>query len=295
MTAICETNQATPAVLTRLGRKQRTLSKTAVIEGEGLFTGKYVRMTLHPAPENTGIVFKRVDLPESVQIPARLGFVKDALRCTMLSSGQVSVQTIEHFMAACYGMGIDNLLVEINGPEVPILDGSAKDFAALFKELGVQEQNSQIRELQVVKPIYFSQGDIHMVALPSDEFRVSFTLHYPNSSLLQSQFYSIALTPEVFETEIAPCRTFAFYEEIAPLIEKGYIKGGGLKNALIIREEMIINPEGVRFPEEMVRHKVLDVIGDLSLIGSGLLAHIIAIRSGHASNIKLAQKILESS
>ena len=135
---------------------------------------------------------------------------------------------------------------------------------------------------------------LHLVALPCDEFRVDFTLHYPNSSLLQAQFYSTVVTPEIFEAEIASCRTFAFYEEIAPL-NKGYIKGGGLKSALIIREEMIINPEGVRFPEEMVRHKVLDVIGDLSLMGSGLLAHVIAIRSGHCSNIKLAQKILESS
>jgi len=261
------------------------------LDGVGLFTGEKVTLTLCPAPPHTGILFKRVDLASQPFLPAKLDYVRGTPRCTVIGHNDVCVQTVEHLLSTLSAYQIDNLIIEIQGSEVPICDGSSKCFVELIEQVGVQELEERCPIYRLTEPLFWSQGDIHLIALPSDEYRISYTLHYPHSSFLRAQYYSVQINEKNFKTEIAPSRTFSLYEEIAVLLEKGLLKGGSLENAVIIRDDRVINPEGVRFPEEMVRHKILDVIGDLSLIGHSFVAHIIAIRSGHASNNAFAKKL----
>ncbi len=270
---------------------QKTIENEAFASGVGLFTGEKVSLKILPAPPNTGIVFQRVDLPGKPEIPARLSFVREAPRCTRLASEKMSIHMVEHLLSAFGGMGIDNARVEVEGPEVLAADGSAKLFVELIEKARTEVQKVPRKFLKISEPIYWSEGEVHVIALPANEFRVSYTLHYPQSPLLRSQFYTISLSPDRFKNEIAPCRTFSLYEEILPFIEKGLIKGGGLENALVIKGDQIMNPEGARFSDEMVRHKILDLIGDLSLVGYPILGHIISVRSGHSSNITFAKMI----
>jgi UDP-3-O-[3-hydroxymyristoyl] N-acetylglucosamine deacetylase len=269
--------------------KQKTLSRDASISGIGLFTGEKATLKICPALPNTGIVFQRVDLPGKPELPATLSFVREAPRCTRLASEKASIHMVEHLLSALYAMGVDNARIELDGPEVPAGDGSALLFVDLIEKAGLKTQDSLRKTLKISQPLYWSEGDIHLVALPAEEFRLSYTIYYPHSPLLRSQYFSITLSPENFKKEIASCRTFSLYEEIIPFIEKGLIKGGGLENALVIKGDQIMNPGGARFPDEMVRHKILDLIGDLSLLGAILRAHVIAIRSGHASHIAFAK------
>jgi UDP-3-O-[3-hydroxymyristoyl] N-acetylglucosamine deacetylase len=273
--------------------KQRTLQRAVGISGIGLFTGEKVNIRLCPAQENTGIVFQRTDLPGRPFLPAKLNYVQGTPRCTIIGDQGASVQTVEHLLSALSGCGIDNLLIEISGAEVPILDGSSRGFVELIELAGSTEQEDLKHFYRLNAPLFWSQNEVHLVALPSDEYRISYTLHYPGSALLRSQFYSFVVTPENYKREIASSRTFSLYEEIAPMIERGLIKGGSLENAVIVKNDAVVNPEGVRFPDEMVRHKILDAIGDLSLVAVPFLAHIIAIRSGHSSNTAFARELLE--
>lgn len=273
------------------GEMQKTIKNEVLASGVGLFTGEKVSLKILPAPPNTGIVFQRVDLPGKPEIPATLSFVREAPRCTRLANQKVSIHMVEHLLSALGGMGIDNAKIEVEGPEILAADGSAKLFVELIEKAGSEIQNIPRKMLKISEPIYWSEGEVHLIALPANEFRISYTLHYPQSSLLRSQFYTIALDPERFKGEIAPCRTFSLYEEILPFIEKGLIKGGGLENALVIKGDEIMNPEGARFSDEMVRHKILDLIGDLSLVGVRIMGHIISVRSGHSSNIAFAKMI----
>ncbi len=246
-------------------------------------------MILQPAEAGHGIVFQRTDLPKKPLIPARLDYVKATPRCTILGHGDIEVQTVEHFLSAMSALGIDNLLVQLSGPEVPIGDGSALPFIELVQPAKKRDVKTQKKYATVRSPVYFSKNDVSLIALPSDEFRISYTLHYPQSSFIGSQFYSFTFGEAQFVQEIAPSRTFCLYAEIAALLEQGAIRGGGLESAVVIKDEKVANPEGLRFPDEMVRHKILDLIGDLYLLGNPLLAHIIAIRSGHAANIEFAR------
>ncbi len=280
--------------LTKLGsvHAQKTIRKEVIASGIGLFTGEKVSLKILPAPPDTGIVFQRMDLPGKPEIPARLSFVREAPRCTRLATGNASLYMVEHLLSACGALGIDNARIEVEGPEILAADGSAKLFVELIEKADLEVQKAPRRLLKITRPVYWSEGEVHLVALPAEEFRLSYTMHYPQSPLLRSQFYTFALSPERFKEEIAPCRTFSLYEEILPFIEKGMIKGGGLENALVIKGGEIMNPGGARFPDEMVRHKILDLIGDLSLIGAPILGHIISIRSGHSSNVAFAKKIV---
>ncbi|MBX7067244.1 MAG: UDP-3-O-acyl-N-acetylglucosamine deacetylase [Parachlamydiales bacterium] len=270
---------------------QKTIKNEVLASGIGLFTGEKVSLKIVPAPANTGIVFKRTDLPGKPEIPAHLTFVREAPRCTRLADSKTSIHMVEHLMSALAGLGIDNAFIEVEGPEILAADGSAKLFVELISKAGLKELNAPRKFLKITKPIYWSDKEVHLIGLPADEFRISYTMHYPQSALLKSQFYTVSLNPETFKEEIAPCRTFSLYEEILPFIEKGMIKGGGLENALVIKGDHIMNPEGARFPDEMVRHKILDLIGDLKLIGMPILGHIISVRSGHSSNIAFAKII----
>jgi UDP-3-O-[3-hydroxymyristoyl] N-acetylglucosamine deacetylase len=194
-------------------------------------------------------------------------------------------------LAALAAFGVDNILIQVDGPEIPIFDGSSIEFVSMIEESGVAYLDSDAPVLSIQKPVYWSQGDIHIVAIPSDEYRISYTLCYPQSELIKSQFYSFLVSPEAFKNEIASSRTFSLYEEIMPFIEKGFLKGGSLDNAVIIKDHKVMNPDGLRHSDEMVRHKILDMLGDLFLLGFNLKAHIIAIRSGHYANNAFAKEL----
>jgi UDP-3-O-[3-hydroxymyristoyl] N-acetylglucosamine deacetylase len=273
---------------------QKTIEREVSASGIGLFTGEKVSLKICPAPSNSGIVFKRTDLPGEPDIPALLSFVREAPRCTRLAKGKTSVLMVEHLLSALYAYGIDNARIEVEGPELPAADGSAQLFVDLIEKTGVVVQDASRQYVRVTQPIYWSEGEVFLIALPSQEFRLSYTMHYPHSPLLRSQYYSFALQSLRYKAEIAPCRTFSLYEEIVPFIENGIIKGGGLENALVIQGGRILNPEGARFEDEMVRHKILDLIGDLALIGAPLVAHVIAVRSGHSSNVAFAKTIAKT-
>ncbi len=272
--------------------RQKTIKTSVSLSGTGLFTGTKVNLRICPADVDQGIVFQRIDLPSKPKIAANIAFVRETPRCTILGNEEVVIQTVEHILAAINAYGIDNLLIEIDGPEIPIFDGSSFPFTEMIEKAGVCEQAKEKLIRRITKPVYWSQGNIQLIALPSEEYRISYTLHYPHSSIIGSQFYSVLVNEHQFKNAIANSRTFSLYEEIAPLIEKGLIKGGGLENAVVIKDNTIVNPEGVRYPDEMVRHKILDMIGDLSLVAMPFLGHIIAIRSGHASNTAFARELV---
>lgn len=268
-----------------------TIQKEISYSGIGLFTGYRVNMKLLPVPQNTGVVFQRIDLPERPLIPAELAFVKQTPRCTILGKGDVFIQTVEHLLSALKALHVDNLLVQLDGPEVPVGDGSAQPFIELLEQAGISLFSMRKSYFYLKEPVFWSSKETHLVALPSSSLQISYTLHYPHSSFLGSQYFSLEIDPLSYKQEIANCRTFSLYEEIAPLLEKKQLQGASLQHGVVIKEGIILNPEGIRFPNEMVRHKILDLLGDLSLLGIPFLAHIIAIRSGHFSNIAFAKKL----
>jgi UDP-3-O-[3-hydroxymyristoyl] N-acetylglucosamine deacetylase len=271
-------------------KKQRTLCRSVSAVGIGLFSGEKVSIRFCPAAENSGVVFRRLDLPYQPYLPARSEYVQGTPRCTIIGKEKDVVQTVEHLLAALRAYEIDNLLIEISGAEVPIFDGSSGHFVKMIEEGGVYELEGVREVMRLKSPVFWSEGDIHLIALPSEEYRISYTLHYPHSKTIGTQFYTFSLEQERFKNEIASCRTFSIYEEIVPMIEKGLVKGGSLDNAVIIKGDEVVNPGGLHYPDEMVRHKVLDLIGDLSLVPP-FMAHVIAIRSGHASNNAFAKQL----
>lgn len=279
--------------MTRLSRPQRTLSKEVLYSGVGIHTGKEVTIRFCPACEDSGIVFQRIDLPGKPTIPAAIEYVQDTSRSTMIGVGSCSVQTVEHVLAALSAFQIDNLCVQVTAGEPPIADGSSDIFVKLIEEAGIVEQSGEKFVFELKEPLHFSHGNTHLVALPSHDYRISYTLHYPHTTVIRSQYFSTPITEHTFKKEIAPCRTFALYEEITTLMERGLIRGGSLENAVVIKDDVVFSKEGLRFPDEMVRHKVLDLVGDLSLVGFPFHAHIIAIRSGHATNVALGKAIVK--
>ncbi len=275
----------------QLLRAQRTLKKGFSLSGISLFLGEIVSIKALPAPPGSGIRFRRVDLPGKPIIPATLSNAQTPFRFTLLKNKEASVSTVEHILSAFSAAAIDNVLIEIDGPEVPISDGSSRAFVEAIALAGVESQDSEVEIYQVTKPLHVSLGDTQLVALPCDEFKISCLIHYPHCPQIGSQFYIYNGDFDLYSREIAPCRTYSQYEEVFPLIERGLIRGGALETALVFKNGQIMNEGGARFPDEMVRHKVLDLIGDLSLVGMPFKAHIIAIRSGHSANVLLAKEI----
>lgn len=273
---------------------QKTLASQVEFSGVGLFTGGASHIRILPSSANAGVVFQRVDLPGKPLIPALLSFVSETPRCTCLANGNASVRMVEHLLSALQGLGIDNALIEVSGEEIPASDGSALEFVRLIDRAGVQEQEADKKILRIEQPVVWSQGQTHLVALPSDVFQVSYTLHYPHSQFIGSQYHSVVLTPETYRSNIARCRTFSLYEEIAPLIAKGLLKGAGLDQGVLIQGERVLNPEGLRCPDELVRHKILDLVGDMALLGVSVVGHVIAICSGHAANVAFSKKLAQS-
>lgn len=275
-------------------RRQRTLKEPVEFSGIGLHTGAEVVMRFVPAKEGTGVVFKRSDLPGHPVIPATIEYVCANARNTILGVADVRIHTVEHVLAAARAYHLDNLLIEINGIEPPVGNGSSDVFVEMIEKAGIIEQEGTLPVVKLSQPVYWSEGDIHLVAIPSDHYRISYTLNYPDTRLIKSQYYSTAVTSGTFKREIAPCRTFSLYEEVSVLMDRGLIKGASLDNAVVIKDDTILSKGGLHFPDEMVRHKILDMIGDLSLVGLDFCAHVIAIRSGHASNVAFARKLFNS-
>lgn len=251
-------------------------------------------MKFCPAKEGTGVVFKRIDLPGQPTIPASIEYVCDTARSTTIGIGDVRIHTIEHVLAALKAYGIDNLSIELSNLEPPVADGSSVEFVRMIEEAGIEEQKATLPIVKIDEPIYWSDKGIHLVALPYDGYKISYTLHYPDTPALKSQFQSFEITAPTFKQEISPCRTFSLYKEVSIMMDRGLIKGGSLDNAVIIKDEVIFSKGGLRFPDEMVRHKILDMVGDLSLVGFNLHAHLIAICSGHAANFAFSKKIFHA-
>ncbi len=276
-------------------RHQRTIGREVVYSGIGLHTGEVVTMRFSPAKEGRGVIFRRSDLPGSPEIPATLEYVCDTSdRCTVLGVDRVRIYTVEHVLAALKGSLIDNVYVDISNIEPPIAEGSSSHFISLLEEAGFVEQEAVRPILQLKKPIFWANASTQIVALPYPSYRISNTLHYSDANFVKTQFQSFVIDPETFKREISPCRTFSRYEEISQLIERGLIKGGSLDNAVVMHGEATFSKGGLYFPDEMVRHKILDMVGDLSLIGLDFHAHILAIRSGHASNYAFANVLLNA-
>ncbi|MBI4436320.1 MAG: UDP-3-O-[3-hydroxymyristoyl] N-acetylglucosamine deacetylase [Candidatus Omnitrophica bacterium] len=273
---------------------QKTIQKEASLEGVGLHSGEKVRVTFKSAPEGHGIQFCRVDLPGKPCVKAEVSNVLDLdkrPRRTSIGVGEVEVQTIEHVMATLAALEIDNLLIEIDGVELPGLDGSALDFLETLKTAGIQLQSQPRRTFRVREPIWVEGEDASLTIIPSEEFRISYILSYDHP-LLRSQSYEIVLNGNNFAKDLAPSRTFVLKHEAELLRSQGLGRGANYGNTLVIGEDGVID-NTLRFDNEFARHKVLDLLGDLYLIGHGLKGHIIAYRSGHPLNIQLVQRLKE--
>ena len=270
---------------------QHTVSKPASLSGTSLHTGEKVTLKLHPAPVDHGIKFRRKDLQDEPTIDAKIDNLKTVERATTIGEGSVRVHTVEHVLSALSAMGVDNAIIEMDANEPPIGDGSAQPYVDVIKRAGVVAQDRarsffDVREIMHVE----TKGGSLLIVLPDDKFRISCTQAGPNNRF--SQFLSIEVTPAIFEKEIAPARTFVFYEDVQALMDKNLIKGGSLENAIVIRDEAILSKEPLRFSDEFVRHKILDIIGDLALVGQQIRGHVVAVKPGHGANADLARAIV---
>ena len=269
---------------------QRTIRRPVACSGIGLHSGQKVTLRLRPAAANHGIVFKRLDL-DGLEIPADVSHVAGLHYATGLARETTSVETVEHLLAALVSLGIDNVVVELNQAEVPIMDGSAASFVYLVHEAGIKPQSASRKFLKVVRPISLSRGDKRIALYPSDHFKVTYSISFDHP-LLRHQSRTMRLSEEVFVDEIAPARTFGFLKEVEVLRQRGLALGGSLDNAIVLGETGVLN-SSLRFEDEFVRHKILDAIGDLALVGYPIIGHLVAHRGGHALHASFAQKILE--
>src|SRR6266850_4716220 len=269
---------------------QHTLSKAAGFSGTSLHTGEKVTLRLHPAPVDHGIKFRRKDLQDEPTIDAKIENLKMVERATTIGEGSIRVHTVEHVLAALWAMGVDNAVVEMDANEPPIGDGSAQAYVDLIKKAGVtgQEEPRKFFDVRDTMHVESKTGAL-LVLLPDDKFRISCTQAGPNNQF--SQFFSMEVTPAVFEREIAPARTFVYYEDVKPLMDKNLIKDGSLENAIVVRGDAVLSKEPLRFPDEFVRHKILDIIGDLALFGQRIRGHVIAVKPGHGANAELVRTL----
>ncbi|MEQ8509948.1 MAG: UDP-3-O-acyl-N-acetylglucosamine deacetylase [Rhodospirillaceae bacterium] len=284
---------ATPSDLPKATNLQRTLKSPIGCSGIGLHSGARVAMKLHPAPINTGITFKRIDLVGGgAEIPARWDRIADSRMCTVLANENgISVATVEHLMAAFYGMGVDNALVELNGPEVPAMDGSAAPFIFLIECAGVVDQNVPRQVLRILEPIVYRNGNKEVSLTPSEdgltlEFQIDFA-----AEAVGRQSCTFDIDTDVFKTEISKARTFGFLSDVTALREAGLARGGSLENAIVVDGERVLNEDGLRHNDEFVRHKMLDAIGDLYLTGHRIIGHFHGTCSSHADTANLLRQL----
>ena len=277
-----------------MSRRQRTISLEAEIEGHGLFTGQTVHLRLKPAPPNTGLVFTRVDLGPNATVNATIQSVQRRFQRTTLANGEVVVETVEHLLAALGGLGIDNLYVELSGPELPAGDGSAADYVRLLRQAGIVEQDAERPELRITEPVNIVEGDAVITALPGPDEELSLTYHldYGNNAVIPPQVFNLKLTPDHFVSELATTRTFILESEVPALRQRGYGSQATYEDLLVIGPN---GPVGntYRYPDEPARHKLLDIVGDLFLMNCDVRGRIVAMRSGHALNHRLVRRLLE--
>ncbi len=273
--------------------KQRTLKKITRTTGVGLHTGARVELTLRPAPVDTGIVFHRVDLPRSADIPAIAANVGDTRLSSTLRVDDASVSTVEHLMSALAGLGIDNLFVDVAGPELPIMDGSAGPFVFLLQSAGIVEQTAAKRYLRITQPVEVGDGDKRARFEPFNGFRLDFTIDFPHPVFgSENRSVVVDFAFDSYAKEVARARTFGFMQDVEAMRSAGLGLGGSLQNAVVLDEFRVLNSEGLRYDDEFVRHKVLDAIGDLYLLGHPLIGQFTAYKSGHALNNQLARALL---
>ena len=270
---------------------QRTLRRPVSCSGIGLHSGNKVTLSLKPAPADFGIRFQRADLG-GLEVPATVTHLGGIQLATGLTREAVSVETVEHLLAALTALGIDNVIVELNSPEVPIMDGSAAPFVYLvLNEAGVKKLTAPKKFLKVLRPISLSQGDKRIALYPSDHFKVTYSISFDHP-LIRHQSRTMRITEDSFVEEIAPARTFGFLKEVEMLRQRGLALGGSLDNAIVLGETGVLN-NALRFEDEFVRHKILDAVGDLALVGYPVIGHLVAHRAGHALHTEFAAKILE--
>ena len=270
---------------------QRTLRRQISCVGIGLHSGNKVNLTLKPAAADFGIRFRRTDLGGH-EIAATVQHLGGIQLATGLARNEVSVETVEHLLAALTSTGVDNVLVELNSPEVPIMDGSAAPFIYLIHEAGVKRLQAPRKYLKIVRPIAISRGDKRIALYPSDHFKVTYSISYDHP-LLRHQSRTIRITEHSFVEDIAPARTFTFLKDVEMMRQNGLALGGSLENAIVLGETGILN-NSLRFEDEFVRHKILDAIGDLALVGYPVVGHLVAHRAGHALHTEFATKVLEA-
>lgn len=271
--------------------KQRTIQREASLRGKSLHTGQDVTLTIKPAPEDSGIVFRRVDLYGKPEVRPLVTMATDLVRNTTISSEHIKLHTIEHVLSAFSGMGVDNAIVEMDASEPPIMDGSARPFVNLIHQAEPIDQEKERAYFAVQTPVTITDGNRSIIALPYDGLRITCTS--ADDRGIHTQHMTIDIDPEVYQAQIAAARTFTIYEDIEELLKKGLIQGGSLDSAIVIKGDKIVSKEALRFKDEFVRHKILDIVGDITLIGIPIKAHIIAVRTGHALNAKLSAAIHE--
>ena len=272
--------------------QQQTLKAPISCKGIGLHTGHEVSLTVHPADVDHGIVFYRADKPGTASIRADFKNVGSTSFATTLNGGDFFISTVEHLMSALAGMGVDNALVEVKGNELPIMDGSSLPFAHLIASAGLTEQNKPRKYIQILRPVIVSEGDKIAGLYPASKFSVSYSIEFEHP-MIKTQRYDADLTPEAYIKDIAWARTFGFLREINMMKANGLAAGGGLQNALVLGNYSVINKGGVRFPDEFVRHKILDAVGDVFLAGHRILGQLVCKKSGHALNHKLVSRMFE--
>jgi UDP-3-O-[3-hydroxymyristoyl] N-acetylglucosamine deacetylase len=271
---------------------QHTLRRPISCTGIGLHSGNKVTLSLKPAPADFGIRFRRTDLG-GIEIPATVAHLAGINYATGLSRDIGSVDTVEHLLSALSSLGVDNLIVELNHPEVPIMDGSAAPWVYLINEAGLKRQSAPRQYLKVLRPISLSRGDKRIAVYPSDHFKVTYSIAFDHP-LLRHQSRTMRITADAFVEDIAPARTFGFLKEVEMLRQQGLALGGSLENAIVIGDTGVLN-NALRFDDEFVRHKILDVIGDLALLGHPVIGHVVAHRGGHALHTAFAAQVLEES
>lgn len=272
---------------------QRTLKNSVSLQGRGLFTGAKVQLQLHPAPVNHGIVFRKLEGSQSVDIPAVVDSVFQTPRCTILGNKDAQMVCTEHLLSALFAHHIDNVLIEITGSEVPIMDGSAEAFCALIEEAGFVAQEAPAKIARVREPVVWNQGPTTLVAIPANTLQVTYFLQYPDHPVLGLQEATWDGQIDSYCQQIAPCRTFATEEEVQLLMDQGLLKGGSLNMGVVFQGERVLNPGGLRFKNEPARHKILDLCGDISLLGCRIYCKLIAIRSGHRANVAFGKHLKE--
>ena len=272
---------------------QRTVGGDVGCTGLGLHTGRKVKITIKPAPPDTGIRFVRTDLKSQPMVEARFSNVSDTMLATTIGLNGCRVSTIEHLMAAFFGLGIDNALVELNGPEVPIMDGSSAPFIFLIKSVGIRGQKEPKRFIVIKRPFEVNDGNRSVAIYPSKELKITYLIDFQHP-LLRNQQFELVFSSRDFVREISKARTFGFLKDIETLKANGLARGGSLDNAIVIDDFRILNEDGLRFKDEFVRHKILDFIGDLSIIGAPIIGHFVVKKSGHFLNQLMLQQLMES-